>query len=235
MLSALCAAGCAVHPMSDVTAFAERSGANSFDLRGRKLEPSQTLVLPVVHDPQNEGPSCGAHALASVVNYWNGPDTLSGAALFRESPPADPGGYSMAELLTLAREHGLQASAVRLSEDAVIRELESGRLVLAPVRLPSIYVQQRTLPGGGVPIVGAARNAIINRAGRASEMTGFAMVDHYVLLAGYEGDTFVVVEPVMGYRTISAGTLERYRRSFGDAAIVFSAFSSIAEPGARAR
>jgi hypothetical protein len=222
MLSALCAAGCAVHPMSDVTAFAESSGANSFDLRGRKLEPSRTLVLPVIHDRQNEGPSCGAHALASVVNYWSGPDSLSGDALFRESPPVDPSGYSMAELLTLARAHGLQASAVRLSEHAVIGELENGRLVLAPVRLPSIYVQQRTLPGRGVPLVGAARNTLINRVGRASEWTGLAMVDHYVLLAGYEDDTFVVVEPVMGYRTINADTLERYRRAFGAAAIVFS-------------
>jgi hypothetical protein len=235
LVFAVCAAGCAISPNSDLAAFAQRSGANSFEVFDRRLKSSQALVLPVVHDRQTEGPSCGAHAIASVVNYWSGAGTLSGQALYRESPPANAGGYSMAELVALARNHGLLASAVRLSEDAVIRELESGRPVLAPVRLPSVYVQQRTWPGGGIPVVGAARNTLINRAGRASEWTRLAMVDHYLLLAGYEEDTFVVVEPVMGYRTISSSKLARYRRAFGDAAIVFSAAAQLAEPGSIAR
>jgi hypothetical protein len=48
------------------------------------------------------------------------------------------------------------------------------------------------------------------------------MVDHYLLVAGYDEQTFVVVEPVMGYRTISFSKLARYRAAFGNAAIVFS-------------
>jgi hypothetical protein len=43
-----------------------------------------------------------------------------------------------------------------------------------------------------------------------------------VLVAGYDGDTFIVMEPVMGLRTISAERLERYRAPFGNAAVVFS-------------
>jgi hypothetical protein len=48
------------------------------------------------------------------------------------------------------------------------------------------------------------------------------MVDHYLGIAGHDAKSFAVVEPVMGYRTISFDKLERYRRAFGDAAIVLS-------------
>ena len=73
-----------------------------------------------------------------------------------------------------------------------------------------------------VLVVDFARRTLIHRTARVSEWTRVLMVDHYLLLAGYENDTFVVVEPVMGFRTIKADTLRRYRKSFGDAAIVFS-------------
>jgi hypothetical protein len=53
-------------------------------------------------------------------------------------------------------------------------------------------------------------------------MTGLRMLNHYVLIAGYDGDTFIILEPVLGLRTISAERLARYRLAFGDAAIVFS-------------
>jgi predicted double-glycine peptidase len=224
VLSTLLVAGCATNPNGDVNAFARNSARNSFELFNRSLDPSpQALVLPVVHDRQTEGPSCGAHVLASVVNYWRRGNALDGSVLYRARPPASPAGYSMAELVTLARSNGLTASAVRLSQAEVIRELERGRPVLIPVRLPSIYVQQRILPGGEIPIIDLVRNSLIYRAGRVQEWTRLAMVDHYLLVIGYQGDTLVVLEPVMGYRTINADKLARYRGAFEDAAIVFSA------------
>lgn len=222
LLLSLCAGGCALSPVSDVNAFAERTGSNSFEVFGRSLESNEALVLPVVHDRQTAGPSCGAHALASVVNYWRGAGTMDGQALYRQTPPQSPAGYSMAELMTIAQANGLLASAVRLPQQHIIQELERGRPVLVPVRIPSIYVQQRQLPGGDIPIVGFLRNTLIYRAGRVSEWTNLAVIDHYLLVVGYEDDKFVVVEPVMGYRTISFDKLERYREHFGDAAIVFS-------------
>jgi len=227
VLLSLCAAGCALNPTPDIDAFAERSGSNSFEVFDRAVD-SGALVLSVVHDRQTRGPSCGAHALASVVNYWRGPGTLTGDALFEQTPPTAESGYSMAELLTLARQQQLMASAVRLSEQDIVRELEAGRPVLVPVRLPSIYVQQRTLPGGDVPVIGVARNSLIYRAGRVSEFTNLAVVNHYLLIVGYQDQTLVVLEPVMGYRTISFSKIARYREAFGDAAMVFSG-----QPGAR--
>ncbi|MBI1187572.1 MAG: hypothetical protein GC206_09625 [Alphaproteobacteria bacterium] len=221
LLLALMSANCAVTPNPDVTAFARDTGDNSFDVLDRRIS-SDALVLPVVQDRQTARPSCGAHALASVINYWRGPGAVSGAAIYSESPPADEAGYSMAELLALAAENGLVASAVRMDEAAILRELESGRPVLVPVRLPSLYVHSLTLPVGDVPLVSTASNAVIYRAGRVAEWTRFGMVDHYLLVVGHEAEKFVVMEPVQGLRTIQRSRLERYREPFGDAAMVFS-------------
>lgn len=215
-------AACATAPVSDIGAFAERSSNNSFELTGRSVDPPNTLVLPVVHDRQTDPSACGAHVLASVVNYWRGPGTVSGAAIFAEHRPAAPDGYNIAEMMRMAGEYGLTASGVRLSQADIIRELENGRPVVVPVRVPSVFVQTWSLPGANVPVLGVPSNFVTARVADVSQWTNTAMVNHYVLIVGYEADTFVAVEPVLGYRTIRFERLERYREAFGDAAIVFS-------------
>ncbi|MGH6950422.1 MAG: hypothetical protein ACREH4_06095 [Vitreimonas sp.] len=216
---------CATHPTSSLDAFAERSANNSFEFFDRSVDPPETLVLPVVHDRQVELAACGAHALASVINYWRGPGAVAGQQIYDATPPADAeAGYSMAELLTLAQANGLQASAVRLSRADIIRELENGRPVLVPVRVPAVFVQSWSMPGANIPLVGLPASLVTTRVARVSEWTNLAMVNHYILIVGYErNETFVAVEPVMGFRTISFERLERYRRAFENAAIVFSA------------
>lgn len=214
---------CATTPSASPDAFAERSAANSFEFFDRVVDPPSTLLLPVVHDRQTNGISCGAHALASVTNYWLGPGHVSGTDIFAATPPADmQTGYSMAEILNLAGEQGLLASAVRLQPDGILRELDAGRPVLVPVRVPSVFVQGWQLPGANIPVLGFPAALVISRSAQLSEMTGQGMLNHYVLVAGYDGDTFVILEPVMGLRTISAKRLARYREAFGNAAIVFS-------------
>ena len=77
--------------------------------------------------------------------------------------------------------------------------------------------------------MGYAGSVLSYRVGRLSEITGLEMVDHYLLVVGYDAERFVVVEPVMGYRTISRDKLGRYRAAFGNAAVVFSAAGSAAD------
>jgi hypothetical protein len=149
--------------------------------------------------------------------------TVAGDAIYSSTPPSEPAGYSIAELLTLARANGLLANGVRLDDAAIQRELESGRPVLVAVRLPSIYVQNRTFPGANTPVLGYVGGVLSYRVGQVSAVTGLEMVDHYLLVVGYDDERFVVVEPVMGYRTISHEKLDRYRRHFGNASIVLSA------------
>lgn len=227
LLLSLCAAACATSPTSSVAAFAARSDSNSFEPVETRLG-AEALVLPVVHDRQTDGAACGAHALASVLNYWRTANPAiapaTGVAIFAATPPADMShGYSLAELIALGERRGLVAAGVRLNLPDLIRELEAGRPVLVPVRLPSIYVQDRGLPQTDARLVAAARGVVMERLGRVSELTDLALVDHYVLIVGYDRDRFVVVEPVMGFRTISFERIARYRRDFADAAIVFSA------------
>ena len=224
ILLTACVAACATNPTSDVASFAARSASNSFEPFEQPLAAEGALVLPIVHDRQTSGASCGAHALASVVNYWRGAGAVSGDALFANSPPGNrETGYTHAELSVLASNNGLLASSVRLNLPDLIRELESGRPVLLPVRVPSIFVQDRTLPGADQPLIDRAADFAAQRVGRVSEMTNIALVNHYVVLVGYDRDRAVVVEPVMGFRTISFERLARYRRPFDDAAIVLSA------------
>ncbi|MBK8200507.1 MAG: hypothetical protein IPK75_19360 [Acidobacteria bacterium] len=214
---------CAIHPATDPASFAAQTGRNSFEFPRTKVEPQDTLLLPVTHDRQVDGAACGAHALASLINYWEGAGTVTGAQMFAEAPPADAAaGYSIAEVMTLAQGHGLLASAVRMPADGLIAELEAGRPVMVPVSVPSVYVQPWQLPGANVPVLGVPADFVTTRTAWLSERLGQSMLNHYVLVAGYDGDTFIVMEPVMGLRTISAERLERYRAPFGNAAVVFS-------------
>ena len=223
MALALGVSACAIHPTADPAAFAARTSANSFELFGAAVDPPKTLLLPVTHDRQLDGAACGAHALASVINYWHGSGTMTGADLFAGTPPADTlNGYSMAELLKLSAANNLLASAVRMPQEGLLAELEAGRPVLVPVEVPSVYVQTWQLPGMNVPLLGFPSEFITSRTAWLSEKTNQQMLNHYVLVAGYEGDMFVVMEPVAGLRTISAERLARYREPFGNAAIVFS-------------
>lgn len=222
--AALTLSACATHPNADPAQFAGRTASNSFEMFGRSVDPPQTLLLPVTHDQQIDGAACGAHALASVVNYWQGAGTVSGNEIFLAHPPTDTkAGYSLAEIGQLSTAYGLTQSAVRLPEEGLRAELEAGRPVLVPVQVPSIFVQTWQLPGANVPVFGLPASFIASRAAWLSETTGSNLLNHYVLVAGYEGDTFVVMEPIMGLRTISAERLARYREAFGNAAMVFSA------------
>lgn len=222
MLLALCVMGCAATPTPDISAFAARSANNSFEVFDRAVD-SDGLVLPVVHDRQTTPASCGAHALASIVNYWSTPGRVSGDALFAAAPPREAAqGYSLTELAAMARQQGLLANAARLAEADIVRELERGRPVLVPISAPAVYLEPRTLPGQNAPVVGFFRNLAVSRAARISEVTGAAMINHYVVVVGYQDDRFVVVEPVQGFRTISFERLARYREAFNNAALVFS-------------
>jgi hypothetical protein len=220
-LLALLLGGCASSVTPNIDAFAHASANNSFEVR-RRAFASDGLVLPVVHDRQDTAASCGAHALASVINYWR-PASTSGDRIYAETPPADRRGYSLLELQSIAIRHGLLASAVRLGRGGVIGELEHGRPVLVPVVVPAVYVENRSLPGANAPVLGLAESALRNQMGGVAELAHLGLVNHYLLVVGYDHDQFAIVEPVMGYRTITQARLERYRQPFNDAALVFSA------------
>jgi hypothetical protein len=215
-------AGCAIRPISGSDDLAARGFGNSFEVLGRRV-PDGALVLDVPFDRQQSEVSCGAHALASVIRYWRADSEATGAAIFAGRPPADmEAGYSVGELIDIARAERLAAYGVVLPEQGVVGELELGRPVLVPLRLPSIWLQNRTLFDPDFAPIGQIKTLALERVGAMSELMDLAMGSHYVLVVGHADDRFVLLDPIMGYRTISRRDLQRFRAPFGDAAIVFS-------------
>jgi hypothetical protein len=204
-----------------VSHFAVDSGRNSFEVFSRNVEPSRTLLLPLRHDRQFAGPSCGAHALAPLIFYWTHND-VTGGHLYKTFPPAAGDGYSLVELLDLARKFDLQGAAVRLDNTALQAELNRGRPVIVPVEAPLIYFKDRTLPGLNAPVIGVISSTITHRAARLAELTDAALVNHYLVAVGFTDNRFIVLEPILGFRTISEEKLARYRRPFSNAALVIS-------------
>lgn len=184
---------------------------------------AETIILDVEFDRQNDRVSCGAHVLSSVVSYWFQDSEISGQSIFQLHPPLDPkSGYSMAQIIALAREHNLHAFGVRLTEARIRDEVTSGRPVLVPLRAPYVYLQSVTLFDPDLVPVGNLKNRLLNRIGLIHEWTGTNLLDHYVLVVGFDKSKFVLLDPVMGYRTISAKRFRRYRKPFENAAIAFS-------------
>ena len=209
-------------PVGSLGDFALRGGANSFEAFGR-LPSKDALVLDVPFDRQGNRIACGAHVLASVVRYWRPAETVTGRAIFASHPPADgKAGYSMQELVTLAGEYGISAYGVRLEEADLVAELEKGRPVLAPVLLPFVYEQSASLFDPDPALVSQLKSWSLGAIGTASEMTGSGMLAHYVLVVGHAKDRFVLLDPVLGYRTIAKSRLARYRASYEGASLIFS-------------
>jgi hypothetical protein len=223
LATALLLCGCAVVPVGSVGEFAVRGGANSFEAFGR-LPGRQALVLDAPFDRQDSLVACGAHVLASVIRYWRpGEASVTGEAIFAAHPPADmASGYSMQELVELAGEHGLSAYGVRLEAANLVEELEKGRPVLIPIYLPFVYEQTTSLFDPDPPVVAQLKTLVLRPIGMASEITGAGMLAHFVLVVGHAKDRFVLLDPVLGYRTISKSRLERYREKYDRAGLIFS-------------
>lgn len=215
---------CALSPVASVQDYADRGGANSFETFGRLPDGEDALVLSVPFDRQISRTSCGAHLLASAVRYWlPARADVTGAALFRDHPPADGAeGYSMAELAELARGEGLAAIGVSMDAAGLVAELELGRPVLVPLRVPAVFVMGTSLFDPDPPVIGHAKSAYLGVVGALGEALDAGLLSHYVLVVGHGAERFALLDPVTGYRTISRERLARYRAPFGDAALLLS-------------
>lgn len=216
-------AACAVTPTYTASDFANNPTRNSFLSFNRTPDKDRTVVLDVELDMQTSRVSCGAHALSSILNYWQSAPKASGQSLYLSVPPTNPDvGYSMGELIDIAHNHKLKAFGVRLNDDRVKVEINAGRPVIIPVQIPYVFLQSRTLFDPDFVPVGNLKNRFLNRLALVHQWTDTNLLDHYVLVVGFDDTKFVLLDPIMGYRTISAEKLSSYREPFENAAIVFS-------------
>ncbi len=227
-------AACVTAPVNaDRSAFAMSPALNAVPSGAVDLEPSRTLLLDVRLDRQVASNGCGAHAVSSMVDYWarlasapgRDPD-VSGIDLLAAHPPADDAGYSLAEVVDLLVDLGLEAAAVQTDLEGLKREVDVGRPVIARVSAPAAYVWQRSLIPAGTPLLHWFEATTRDRSGRVLEGFSPALVDHYWVVVGHTSEHILVMDPALGVRAIRNSRFDAVFRRGGRLAVVVGGWSA---------
>lgn len=222
------AAACAVVPVhADRSSFAAAPSLNAVPRAEVRLTPSETLLLDVRLDRQQAPTSCGAHAAASVIDYWlrssppvEPPAGRTGLEIHARTPPASPAGYSLAELVALLRDAGMVAVAVGSTPQAIRAELNAGRPVIARVSVSSGYLATMRMFPASTPVLGRVEAVAADVAARLLEPVGSARIDHYWVVVGHDAAHMIVLDPVLGIRAVRNEAFARAFGRGGDLAVV---------------
>ena len=136
-----------------------------------QVEQGEALAVPYVRQISRAG--CGLAALASVMEYYNGP-AFSQQALLDLYPAASPRGYSLGELRDIAQAHDFAGFVVPGNKQFLRDQLGRSRPLIVPLQVQ-----------GAVPL--------ISRAGDTT-------YDHYVVVVGMneERRKIITLDPVRG-------------------------------------
>lgn len=225
LLGAPALAACVSTPVNaDRAAFAQAPSRNAIPPGPVTLRPAEMLLLDVRLDRQVAGNGCGAHAVASLIDYWRraAPPAGAGGAptgveLYGRTPPARADGYTLAEMAALIEAAGLSALVVNATPDTLKAELEAGRPVIVRVSLPAALVRPATVFPGETPLLSGVETRAF---ALTSRMAGEGRLDHYWLLIGFDGQRMVVLDPAMGIRSVSAAEFEAAFEAGGRLAVV---------------
>lgn len=209
---------------ADRAAFAQAPSRNAIPPGSVTLRPAEMLLLDARLDRQVAGNGCGAHAVASLIDYWiraapsgDARAMVTGAELYARTPPAGAAGYTLAEMAALIEAAGLSALVVNASPDALKAELEAGRPAIVRVSLPAALVRPATVFPGETPLLSGVETRAF---ALTSRMAGEGRLDHYWLLIGFDGERMVVLDPAMGIRSVSAAEFEAAFDGGGRLAVV---------------
>jgi ABC-type bacteriocin/lantibiotic exporter with double-glycine peptidase domain len=168
-------------------------------------DASSRTTVPVKLVVQESQRDCGAAALTSVMRYWDVPVSL--AAIGQEYPPDTTDGYTIGKLLRIARDNGLQAFALPMTEAFIAAQIRLGRPVILPIRKPTAWASVARLPLAGGVYAWLVGDEVMS-------------LNHYVTVVGYGEGYFYLVDPADGYRKILRSELEKLREGFGSAGIL---------------
>lgn len=238
-LGAAALAACSTLTNDDVGEFARHQSRNSLEVFRTHLDETSASVLSLKLDAQEDGHTCGAHAVAIVAEYWASffpPAPLlearaeteaqaqtvgrSGAEIAALHPPSSDHGYTALELHALLNQFELSTIIARASLDQLENEIGAGRPVIVPVRLPAAYVQTLTLLPISFAGVDQLKSYSVRRVASLSQISRIGLINHYWILAGFDEHSVVVLDPALGYRTLSRKRFERYRKAYANAAII---------------
>lgn len=172
---------------------------------------------PVESVRQPSEKSCGIAALASVMNYWEQDADVE--ALEKKYPAESENGYPLIQLRRIAIREGLIAFALTMKDrplDQISEQLENGRPVITPVRLP-----RGRYFGRDLPVVGRLDATTVNPD---KNLIGENWKHHYVVIFGQSDDQFLLMDPAYGIVKISKGEFISYWSAEKNAALLCSSF-----------
>jgi predicted double-glycine peptidase len=161
--------------------------------------------------------SCGAAALASVIQYWREDGTPKEKHLVATYPPQSEVGYPMTQLKDIATREHVLAFAVTLHADPMkqlSQEVRKGRPVITALELP-----KGRYFGGQIPLIETLDRRTVTGLGESWK-------SHYVVVMGDSMDNVLVMDPQYGYVTLSKTQFEQFWKKKGYAALVCSAMPS---------
>lgn len=226
--SLLLLSACASVPVNaDRAAFAAAPSRNAVPRAAVRLVPASTLLLDVRLDRQMGSNSCGAHAVAAVVDYWNRADPPSptrpvptGLDIHAATPPAAPAGYSLSEVVDLLESAGMVAAAVGSTPDAIRAELAAGRPAIARVSVSAGYLATIRLFAEDAPLVGDVESMAADVTARLLEPLTAARIDHYWVVVGHDAEHMIVLDPALGIRAVGNAAFARAFGRGGSLAVV---------------
>jgi len=151
------------------------------------------------------------------MNYWEQEADVE--ALESKYPAQSENGYPLLQLRRIATQEGLIAFALTMQDrplDQISEQLENGRPVIAPVRLP-----RGRYFGKDLPVVGRLDATTVNPD---KQLIGGNFKHHYVVIFGQSESQFLIMDPAYGIVKISKSEFTNYWGAEKNAALLCSSF-----------
>ena len=192
------AGGCATAPLSPHdTSFQRKYGDYTYcELEGKR---------------QATKTDCGPVCLLTVMQYWEAYSPQSvGAQTFL--PPSTTG-YSLSELKDVAVDHGLKAYVIAMRDgprEHLEEQIRKGRPIICAVERPV-----RIGPARYIPILGQVVQAGVSRFGPKT--------NHFVVVMGISCRRVLLMDPAVGFTSVSWQKFERSWSEMKYATLLLSA------------
>lgn len=192
------AGGCATAPSSlHDTSFQRKYGDYTYcELEGKR---------------QANKTDCGPACLLAVMQYWEAHPLQAGDA--EKYLPHSATGYSLSELKDVAVDRGLKAYIIAMRDEPRKRleeQIRKGRPVICAIQRPVSIGPVRY-----IPILGQAFQAGVSRFGPKT--------NHFVVVMGISNRRVLLMDPAVGFNSVSWQNFERSWSEMKYATLLLSA------------
>ncbi len=192
------AGGCATAPLSPHdTSFQRKYGEYTYCELDSRLQASKT--------------DCGPACLLAVMQYWEAHPLQAESA--EKLLPHSATGYSLSELKEVAVDRGQKAYIIAMRDGPRERlkdQIRKGRPVICAVQRPV-----RIGPARYIPILGQALQAGVSHFGPKT--------NHFVVVMGISHRRVLLMDPAVGYDSVSWQKFERSWSEMKYATLLLSA------------